>query len=359
MPFYSKTKLLALHIVNMISGSISCISSLIIIAMIFRSKKKLTLPYRRIIFALSSFDTISSLAYGLNLPMLPSSDNVWGSMGNEASCKAMGFMIFLGSSAVPMYNLSLCVLYVCIIICSMKQRYFTQRVEPFLHAIPILWSFIGGTILLQKEYFNVSPDNLLCWISSYPTGCHADGNVPCEKGENFVIMRYFLIAIPNIFIFAVIVITMVSVCHKVYQQEKKIRKYDFQVTNELKETTTKKSERNNYCMLVASNSKKRRLSCRLSKQTSKSKVVRNQALLFVLAYLVTWLPLRIVSGFNATKRKPPYFLMIISRATLPLQGFMNLLIYTAPFIKTLRKNHPQYSYIKSLVEVIKSSGDRL
>ena len=360
---YSKAEVATLHILNTISGCISFISSLNIITMIFRSKRKLTLPYRRVVFALSCYDTISSLAYSLILPMFPSSDNVWGSMGNNTSCKVLGLMIYLGTTAVPMYNLSLCVFYVSIIIYSMKERYFTTKVEPFLHAIPLLYSVVGGSVLLGKGYFNAMPDNMTCWIAPYPHGCSANENVPCETGIYWKQIRMFLVVIPTISIFGVIVITMACVCHKVYKQEETIRKYKFRIPNQSKENAMTKSE--TIHSIGNSSSNKKSLTRRviremkqLSTQSAKNKAVRNQALLFVLAYLVTWLPIRIVSGFNFTKRKPPFFLQVIARTTLPLQGFMNFLIYTAPFIKTLRKYHPEYSWLKALIEVIKSGGDR-
>lgn len=332
--------------------------------MIFRSKKKLTLPYRRIILALSIYETVFSVFLVLTLPMLPSSDNIWGSMGNDASCKALGFFIYMGSTGVPMYNLSLCVFYVCIILYSMKQKIFEIKIEPFLHAIPILWSLIGGTILLVRGYFNIEAYNIFCWIASYPSDCGTNEAVPCERGANYKQMRMLLLIVPNVFVFVVIVITMGCVCHKVYKLDQRIQQYTFRSPILLKDDVILNRQRRQSTVDFISNKKvaPRRASrdmIRLTKKSSRNKAVMTQALLFVLAYIITWSSVSVIAIFHlANYDPPPFIFQVFARISSPSQGFMNLLVYTAPMIKSFRNHHPEYSWMKTLIEVIKSGGDK-
>ena len=342
--------------------------------MIFRSKKKLTLPYRRIIFALSVFEIIFSISNILTLPMLPSSDNIWGSIGNDASCKALGFLMYLGMSGGIMYNLSLCALYVCTILHSMKQKIFEIKIEPFLHAIPILWSLIGGTILLAKEYFNIGSYNISCWISSYPSDCGTNEAVPCERGANYKQMRTYLLYIPIILTFVVIVITMVCVCRKVYKQEQSIQKYMFRLSTRSKQEIDYCSSQNSYrsdvfgAMANSSDdiSAERSLNFvrglrrtkRLMMKSSRNKAVMTQSLFFVLAYIVRWATLLALGIHYSRNGNLPFWLLTVTFTLNPLQGFMNLMMYVVPFIKTIRSSHREYSWMYAFIRAVISGGDK-
>ena len=367
-----------IHILNTISGSISFVSSLIVIAMIFNSKTKLTLPYRRIIFALSIYEIILAMGNILTLPMIPASDNIWGSMGNDASCNALGFMMYVGSSGVIMYNLSLCVLYICIIVYSMKQRDFTAKIEPFLHVIPILLSFACGSILLVKQYYNLGSYSVSCWIASYPSNCGTDENVPCERGEHYKQMRMSFLFIPTAFTFSVIVITMCCVYHKVYKIEKSRQRYMFRIPTQSTQSTQAEIEHNSFQNTSRTDTfdvtrtlphefrSERNMSFiigyrsrqRLLMKSSRNKAVLSQALLFVLSYFVRWAAMIALAIQYNINGDIPYWLLTITFTFYPLQGFMNLLMYVVPFIKTIRSSHPEYSWIYAFFRAVISGGDK-
>lgn len=56
--------------------------------------------------------------------------------------------------------------------------------------------------------------------------------------------------------------------------------------------------------------------------------------------------------------QPPFALTLIGVTTIPLQGFLMALVYTGPYVRSMKESHPEYSWFKRFVEVIKSGGDQ-
>ena len=87
-------------IVPRITGSMSVISSSLIITIILRSTRKLSTVYHRIMFGMSCADILGSIAMSLTTLPMPSEDvpSTWAGtrLGNVYTCTAQGFLFILG-----------------------------------------------------------------------------------------------------------------------------------------------------------------------------------------------------------------------------------------------------------------------
>jgi hypothetical protein len=113
------------------TGSLSAISSALIIYIILRSQTRLSSIYHRIMFGMSLADICGSIAMALTSLPMPSympQEEVFGyswagtRLGNQYTCNAQGFFSTFGMASVLCFDVMLCVYYACSIAFSMKER---------------------------------------------------------------------------------------------------------------------------------------------------------------------------------------------------------------------------------------------
>ena len=160
-----------------VTGSISTISSLLIIVVIFRSSVKLSSIYHRIMFGMSIGDILASIAMALTSVPMPS-DN-WTvqytlgfsdlpTYGNTATCTAQGFFWTFGTILTYGYNMSLCAYYVFAIAFMMKDEIIERKLEPrLLHGSPIIVALLFSTPPLFVGMYNPSGGSSWCTISKF------------------------------------------------------------------------------------------------------------------------------------------------------------------------------------------------
>ena len=353
----------ALLCLQMIFGLLSLLSSLTIMFMILISKKKLSVPFRRLIFGLSLYDVIYSFAHVVTWVTLPSTNGV--TIGNQETCTIQGCIKFIGNVGSPMYSASLCINYACVIILSMKMSTFETIIEPFLHIIPLLWSLIGATYLSIQGFFNINPNAISCGIQPYPSNCVQDETIPCQRGKNFMKVKWIVLVIPIISVYVLITLIMILIYWTVKRQEWNVKKYSFEYqrnnTTDRDQTIlcnqTQTERRPTRRLYRTKNRVSQRIHSVLSTKSKKTRAVFIQSMLYVFAFLITWIfPLIQVSFRNSTGLGP-YLTNIAAKIFNPAQGVINMLVYTRPSILSLRKFHPEYSWWKAFITVVKSGGD--
>jgi len=179
-----------LHVVPRITGVTSMISSFVIIYLIFRSARRLSTVYHRIMFGMSVSNIMGSFALALAfLPMpkeMPFEEELGISFpgaryGNTFTCNLQGFFVFFGATCSHGYSQMLCVYYACAIFFRMKEESIHKYVQPFLLLCPIIVGILVAVPPLLLDLYN--PPILLegpwCSISSYPNSC--DDN--CIRGS--------------------------------------------------------------------------------------------------------------------------------------------------------------------------------
>ncbi len=129
-------------------------------------------PYRRLIFGLSIADIFLSFAI-LTGPFMIRSDSpqaLWG-LGNVSTCNINGFLALLGSTAVPMYTLCICIYYVCKIKGKMTDEQFASKIEKKMHIFIIVFNVAIYLTAMGMGVINPGIMGNVCAAASYPTGC--------------------------------------------------------------------------------------------------------------------------------------------------------------------------------------------
>ena len=185
-PSYSQQ--VALAIVPKITGSLSIMgSSYIIFDCVrgLRSGKRDRNTYRRLMVGISVVDITMSICFFLSTwPMPRGTPFTYGARGNTQTCTAQGFFAQIGVSSV-MYTVSLSTYYLLVIRYGWPESRIV-KVEPFLHAIPLVFGFATMIAGLPLQLYNYGLWD--CWIAPYPQGCEESwrngGETTCERGDN-------------------------------------------------------------------------------------------------------------------------------------------------------------------------------
>lgn len=93
----------------------------------------------------------------------------WGASGNEISAKAFASLVLIGIIGSQFYSAGLSIYYLFLVRYSYRESQFRDKVEPFIHIIPLIWSVTGTAIVLGTHSFNpylyTGGDY---WITPYP-----------------------------------------------------------------------------------------------------------------------------------------------------------------------------------------------
>jgi len=353
---YSETDITLVFALPIVASFLSLVGSTVIVCILLRKKyNRLSSAVDRIIFGMSLANIISSLAGTLGTLPSPShiphtlSNMRFPGYGTTATCTAQGFLYHFGQSGTTLYYCALSIYYVVVMKTKMPEREVRRRIEPFLHAVPILYSFSSGIFLAVTENFNNATS--VCWIAPYPVTCRKDLDT-CTRGRFAILYRMIFSGIPVIIVFFVILTCMIMLICVVRKQERKIkmqrRGSSLQLSNERdSKTESTTSKRKSSSSGISSP----RPSSRLTQKTT------TQALMYIAAYFATFIFGLIFQLVYALSRTVIFPLFVMQQATAPAQGFFNFLVFIVPQIQIAHKNNPDNSFFKALLEAIISRGE--
>jgi len=175
---------------------VSLVCSAAIITNVVRDEKKRATTYGQLMVTMSAFDVVGSAAYALTSLPTPTTDFIYGSMGNKASCKSQGFFIQMGTIAA-LINVSLAVYYLLMIKFSVPEHRI-KKYRGWLIGLPIA----GGMIVAFAgipSYFNI-----LLW---------------CNNCTNW------WLELPIVVAMFMVTIIMSIVCHHVFAKTRAARMY--------------------------------------------------------------------------------------------------------------------------------------
>lgn len=363
MPPFSRTECIIMTVVPMTTGAISTISSATIIAMVFLSRKKLGDPYRRIIFGMSVFDIFLSLAFVFKIfKTTPEQPNAWIALGNQTSCNALGFIHFAGLNGALVYNLSLNVYYLCLIKYNMRAKFYCNRIEPFIHGLPILWGILSASIIVGTGHMNPAYAGD-CLIAPYPVNCLDKPGVECIRGMHVHAFRAIFSTMPRLIVLALIIFTTGMIWWSVRSTEKKMDKFRISMVSQRmasgastrRRSSVAGSLREVTARLMKDTPSTRRMSLRRGRSKARSFLV--QAQWYVLAFLLTHalpITITIMRKFSIT---PSFWLYLFARFLSPLQGLFNIVVYTRPHVTNQRKRKPSLTWWGAFKKVVASGGD--
>lgn len=281
------------------SAALSIFGSSWILAAFIRDGKKRKMCYHRLLFGMSFFDFLSSI--GFFAGTWAQSEFEWGasgSIGNAATCNASGFVIYMGSLAIPWYNAALNVYFYLAVCRGLRARRLKKHFEQYLHMIIFLSAIIAATIPLFFQLYN--PYHFFCFITGRSN----------QKGLNI----FFSLYIASVFLCSIIIAsTMIAIACRAKKTLNRSESYRF--NSDRLESRQSWRRRNIYSEVTI------------------------MALLYSIPFVITWLiPVLWVTcvfiswttSFHIvpmTQHSIHYASKVYISIFVPLQGFFNWLIY--------------------------------
>jgi len=349
------------YLCQMPSAAVSLVASLAIVLMIQFSRKKLSTPYRRLIFGVSISDMCQSIGILTGPFSIPTSTPYapWA-VGNIQSCEANGFMVVMGSNSVPLYTTALCTYYYCKLNKKMTDSYYCRKFEKKIHFLIISYVLTYTITALARGNINPIPGGGLCHIAVSPLQCRTYPEIVGECSRGLDTISFLTINfIVNGICMAAIITSMVLVVRNAFSVENLFRsRGSFQRSEESASSTFTAKARDILCCVPC---KSRELE---EGETNADLVLRQnaretliQAVLYVCAFLLSYAFQIILSTFNLAGVSYSVAFSIIISILYPLGGLFNILIYTRPKVDQLRISHTNLSWLRAFLLVIKAGNE--
>lgn len=300
-------------------------SSWIIVEIIFWKKRAMC--HHRLLFGLSCFDLFSSIwLFAGRWAQTSSMD--WGTLqsygnGNITSCNISGFFIFLGSLGIPWYNASMSIYFYLAICRGWREGRIRRSFERYVHVVICPVAVVIAIIPLFMDMYNNS--YFFCFAS------FSSARNRGSMAAHLTFQTLYIISV--IFCSGVTIYMMITIKRYINTTEKKSDAYDFEAR--LRNTTTR-------IMPRQEKSRRARRKKERASEVSTLAFLYSVPLLFTWFIPVFWMLCMQITWSSSFKIIPKsQLLLFISNlylATfLPLQGFINWLIYMRPRMKKIKK----------------------
>ncbi|GFH50156.1 hypothetical protein CTEN210_06632 [Chaetoceros tenuissimus] len=304
-----------------------------------KKKKKTTSPYRRIIFLISASDILHSLAF-ITGPFMAQKTNpqaLWAVNVSNDECIVNGIFFTVGASTSLLYYATLCYFYYCKISKRMTDEQFTRTFELKIHIMIAVICIASACLGLAAKTYNTSPTGTFCAYSNTPTGCNQQPEIYGECDAKVkVYIPYFVCfrVIAQVFSIVVMLYSMIRLIHSVL---KKDRMYGELPSNPSQDQLYKYNVR---------------------------KQLLRETMFQAIMYTGSWLICQTVTmtmGFlyfiGVSHENFPSVLQVVVFAFLPLNGAVNVFIYTRPAVRHVRRVDPSISRFRAFLMVLQAGGE--
>jgi hypothetical protein len=240
------------------------------------------------------------------------------SYGNIATCEAQGLVYMMGNAFVFYMNGILNIYYLCTLRYNMTEKTFRRYLEIPLFIVSLVISItLPSTALLNQELLNPSPSYPFCVANTYPLDCTKADNPECRGGGGRGALAPLFYCTIILFFFT-LMITMALIVHSFYRNARSLRKA-------LKGNPSQEVDAEYEA---------------LKRAQETSSIIGRQALMYIAAFLITW-----IFGFanfmwEETGNDNTELLSVLMIIFQPLQGLFNLIIFVYHKVQTLR--HADY-----------------
>ena len=297
-------------------------SSYIIYDCISKRNKRITTSYHRLMVGLSVTDLLMSLGlFTTTWPMPRDTPNVFGAIGNTASCEAIGSIEQFGVSAT-IYNGCLSVFYLLRIRYGWTTKRL-QRAEIWMHVIPLAFGISTIAASLALNLFNSGLFD--CWIATFPQGCSEsfrnDGFSDCERGDNATLYQWVFDVIPK---WSSVLLTTINMLVLIYT----VRSQELSTLQRI--ASRRQIDASDHDRIKI----KPRVAIRLARQSY----------LYVGALYLTYIPVIVTRAFEFVNGYVHYEMLLTIAIMLPLQGFWNCTCVTRVlgFKRSLQHAHAHF-----------------
>lgn len=314
---------LAGFIIPMVTGFLSTLSSGLIFYVILKSEVKLHTTYHRIMAFMSLFDIISSTFIGLGSIMVPS-DSIYKfagpRLGNPVTCHVQGWLIVFGiSGSIAMY---VCISWYFVLSISFKMQMnnIQKYIEPIMFLYSSILSILIPSYLLSNDMINPNSYDSFCTIAPYPDSCDEnywyDWNF-CAWGEGVIDDYIRNMNLPNILFLIQFVLILMGISIILWTICRNMK--------DMKDALAKEEQKDNKDPSLEATGETIQNDTKSEHviDLKYSRVMINQALMYILAFFVTW----ILNGLSGMFNISNFELDAINCIFFPLQGFWNLMIF--------------------------------
>ncbi|KAL7430699.1 hypothetical protein ACHAXH_004419 [Discostella pseudostelligera] len=265
--------------------------------------------------------------------MVPSNINVAFAAGNIASCTVQGLFSYFFYGLSVFSNASLAVAYCCFVKFGWKDDVHTKYHRLHFTIIPLVCATIISVIPLFGQNYNYN-GIFFCDISGSPLGCNYYDNLAtdeggdggqgeCVRGAGSRQMLMYIGVIPFMVAFVIIIAAVSMLIYSVLKQERRMDRFQF----------------------APSPSTNRKMTTQATKR----------GIYYVGAFGLCWIPWYIYAVVEYKHGGIPDWLGILHLTTMPLQGFLNALVYFRPSYESIRSKHPTESRTSSWFRVLRLS----
>ncbi|GFH55748.1 hypothetical protein CTEN210_12224 [Chaetoceros tenuissimus] len=372
MAFNTKS-IQAAMIIRCITAAISASASslLIFFILIDYATTGLKSPYSRIIFGLCIADVLQSLGILLSPFAAPTDPKHIFGIGNEQSCDAIGFFTVVGSLAVPLYTLHLTYYFLKRVKYKVKPRDFAYGEEKWLHILTWLFSIIISVYAVVKGQINPTRNGASCYIASSPLGCGKDDEQECVRGEGA--RKTNALAVVFVFIvFIALFCVLGAFSLHVYRSEKQLQP----TKAKAKEVIAQKKKESEDVFVENGKIRQEALDAQVNEEAPSpareneavlryakqamdlvlTKSAVGQSSLYIFAFMLIYIG-PIISRVKGQSIRFDEVMFWITSIFYPLGGFFNMIIYTRPKVKALKKVVPELSNFMAFLAVLVSGGE--
>ena len=214
--------------------------------------------------------------------------------GTIQTCTASGFLFLLTAVAIPIYYSSLS-LHAFVAIKNNFQEQQYRWIEKYIHLVAWLVPLAFATTFAATD--NLNPSTAGCYVSRAPLGCDTD--VSCERGKD-IGKTELVFSVILLFIYLIFTPTMVIAIYIwIWKVEK--RTEGARGMERLRQSARKHLMKN----------------------------VATQLSVYLLSFLITWLPILVAVFYRLIHGKSLYNLLIFGNCMHSLSGFIFATVYFA------------------------------
>ena len=370
--------------VKISASAISTVASATLATMIVRSGEKLRKPFRRIIFGICISDVCSSGA--VFVASLSISPDEFGFIENQWACDFDATVFMYGLLGAVSYTMALCLYYLSAVKYKLSDQEFARKIERKVHVGAVVVPGLLCSLFTSMELFNPLPEQNFCFVNHLPPGCHTDPDIECIRGTNAQWYGTYLVILPFLLILSGMLIALSMLCWSVISQERSrtnIFRASFLINDvvDARGANSSDSERTSIRRSINSSVRGGASSIRSfissirsnneSSSTPQTYMTRGairarertretlqQAFLYVGLLLLLYSGSVVVFIAYYWKGKdPPAAFSIFNQALFPLRGLLTTVVLTRPFVQTVRKRRPTYSWFRAFWEVLKAGAE--
>lgn len=325
-------------IVTVTNGTVSAVSSILVLCIIFRSPKGLDSVYHRIITGLTLFNLMYSVAIAFNTLPMPS-DMIYQQfeglvMGNTSSCTAQGFFAFLGGTGSTLSCASLLIYYLHSIRYKKSDIQISKCLEPCLHAVSLIVVFGLSLSLLAFHAYNPTPLDAWCTAIVYPWWCTNERDRPCLiRGARESYVVYFILLSVSIIMGLTMCASLILLVLEI-RSKRNIMKMQLKQVQDSALAPTK--------LII--------------EEIRHHEKILSQCIIYLIVYFVTlFFPFYMM--IHGTDRSSNSVIPVLHLIIRPLQGFFHMLIFVHHKVFNLRQVHGDLSLCRSLAMVLSAGED--